>query len=230
MLDISYPDVIHTFYDRPVLLRQVDVDLSGKRLLDIGCSSGSLTSCYVARGADVSGIDINDKAIDIAQRSLGDRAEFKVADVSDGIEFVPDNSVDIVSASLILDQIGDWAPALSAVNRVLKDAGVFAFSLHHPDWERWDSGNGGDGAAKLERLDESFTVRGHKKVRTIYRRPKSEILRAFTEAGLDITTILEPRPMQELELFRPDAYEAIVAEPWFLVLSARRSAPRDQPQ
>ncbi len=221
-MDISYPDVIHTFYDRPALLGLAELNLTGKRVLDLGSSSGSLTSCFIERGAQVIAVDSNAGAIAVAERTLGSRARLHVADISSGVPFIDDQSIDLVSASLVLDHIGDWTALLADVHRVLKPGtGRFIASLHHPDWDRWDEPTDTDRPA-LERFDETLTVAGASVDRTIHRRPRSEVESAFAKSSLKVESLFEPEPLKTLELFRPRAYEHILLHPWFLVVSAHR--------
>src|SRR5210317_1436626 len=53
---------------RDLLIAQLPLDLSGVRLLDAGCGTGALAVELAQRGADVVGIDISPRLIDIAQK------------------------------------------------------------------------------------------------------------------------------------------------------------------
>lgn len=53
---------------RNLLIAQLPLDLSGARLLDAGCGTGALAVELAQRGADVVGIDISPRLIDIAQK------------------------------------------------------------------------------------------------------------------------------------------------------------------
>ena len=53
---------------RDLLIAQLPLDLSGARLLDAGCGTGALAVELAQRGADVVGIDISPRLIDIAQK------------------------------------------------------------------------------------------------------------------------------------------------------------------
>ena len=53
----------------PLRLDYIDriAGLRGKRVLDVGCGGGILSESMAARGADVTGIDLGEKALKVAQ-------------------------------------------------------------------------------------------------------------------------------------------------------------------
>ncbi|MCR8825198.1 magnesium protoporphyrin IX methyltransferase [Pseudosulfitobacter koreensis] len=53
---------------RDLLIAQLPHDLQGARILDAGCGTGALACELAMRGADVVGIDISPRLIDIAQK------------------------------------------------------------------------------------------------------------------------------------------------------------------
>ncbi len=53
---------------RDLLIAQLPQDLRGARVLDAGCGTGALAVELAERGADVVGIDISPRLIDIAQK------------------------------------------------------------------------------------------------------------------------------------------------------------------
>src|SRR3989344_2769329 len=53
--------------ERPTMFRMVPKNLQEKRLLDAGCGPGIHAREYVARGADVIGIDLSKEMITLAQ-------------------------------------------------------------------------------------------------------------------------------------------------------------------
>ena len=49
------------------IMEKLPYDLKGMRILDAGCGTGSLARMLDARGAEVVGVDISDKLIDVAK-------------------------------------------------------------------------------------------------------------------------------------------------------------------
>ena len=56
----------------PLRLDHIDgiAKLAGKRVLDVGCGGGILAESMATRGADVTGIDLVDKSLKVAQLHL----------------------------------------------------------------------------------------------------------------------------------------------------------------
>jgi magnesium-protoporphyrin O-methyltransferase len=57
---------------RDLLIAQLPDDLRGARVLDAGCGTGALAVLLAQRGADVVGVDISPRLIDIAQQRRPD--------------------------------------------------------------------------------------------------------------------------------------------------------------
>jgi phosphoethanolamine N-methyltransferase len=111
-------------------------DLSGKRVLDIGCGIGG-GDIVLARdlGAEVVGIDLEPPLVERARRyaeaaGLDDRIAFEVVEA--GPLGFPDASFDAVYSSGAFTQIEDKADAFAEVHRVLRPGGVFMVY----DWMR----------------------------------------------------------------------------------------------
>jgi magnesium-protoporphyrin O-methyltransferase len=73
---------------RSVILGYLPTDLSGARLLDAGCGTGSLSVAAAERGADVLAVDLSATLVSLAQERLPSRLstgriDFKIGDMSD---------------------------------------------------------------------------------------------------------------------------------------------------
>lgn len=70
---------------RATLLSSLPADLSGRRLLDAGCGTGSLAVEAAERGADVVAIDVSQGLIDVARERAGDdlAIDWRVGDLLD---------------------------------------------------------------------------------------------------------------------------------------------------
>jgi ubiquinone/menaquinone biosynthesis C-methylase UbiE len=180
----------NALYERPAMLSFLG-DVSGMRVLDIGCGAGQLSYELIRRNAEVTGIDVSARMIELAQKRLGNEIDLRVHDLSKPLPF-DDSSFDIVVASLVMHYLEHWAPALNEVRRVLTPKGTMAFSTHHPtmDWKLHSPEN-----YFTKKQSTKVWVKGGKPFEvTNWRRPLAEISREVSEAGLVISRIDEPMP------------------------------------
>ncbi len=117
---------LETAYDRLAVCFQ-----EGQRVLDLGCGTGELTLRAAARGARVTGIDINAGMLALAREralrtGLAARVEFREQGVAElGGEAA--ESYDVVVSGLCLSELSriELSHALGEVWRVLKPGGLF---------------------------------------------------------------------------------------------------------
>jgi len=120
----------HAAFQRDVghrLLEKLPVDLSGQRVLDLGCGTGYFSALLQQRGAVVVCVDISQEMLNKAQQRCGDdRASYVLAD-AENLPF-ESGSFDYVFSSLALQWCCDLSYPLSEVRRVLKKGGAGFFS------------------------------------------------------------------------------------------------------
>ena len=205
----------NAYYDRPAVL-ELCGDVTGKRVLDAGCGPGLYAGELVARGARVEGVDQSSDMVEVATRRLGDRAQFRVHDLTDPLAWLADDAVDLVVCALTLHYLTDRVAALCEFRRVLAPAGRIVLSTSHPtaDWQ-W----GGGGYFDSEWLSETWAM--GLQVRW-WRQPLQATVEEFTAAGLAIERLVEPRPVPEMAERHPDTYDTLRRQPGFI---AFRLAP-----
>ena len=110
-------------------------DVRGKGLLHLQCHFGMDTLSWARLGANVTGVDFSDEAIDLARslsRELGIDAEFVVSNVYD----LPDalsGEFDVVFTSYgVLGWLPDLKRWAEMIAHFLKPDGVFYMVEHHP--------------------------------------------------------------------------------------------------
>ncbi|PRW65323.1 class I SAM-dependent methyltransferase [Actinopolyspora mortivallis] len=207
----------NAYYDRPAILALAG-DVSGRRVLDLGCAAGVLSEQLVARGATVTGVDREPRMVELARARLGDRARFEVAELSEPLDMVPTAGVDLVVASLVLHYLPDWHGLLTELGRCLVPGGELVFSVHHPaaDWQ----GQGRPDYLSTELVSETWPVGGQDVEVSFYRRPLSAVFEQLHRAGFVVDTVDEPRPLPELSRLSPDAYAELSTKPVFLFVKA----------
>jgi len=211
---------INASYERPAMLEMAG-DVTGKRVLDVGCAGGALSEALVARGASVVGIDVNERFIERARARLGvtPNAEFHVADIAEPMPFVATGSFDIVTASLVLHYVEDWTTPLREFRRVLRPDGVLLISTHHPTQDIELAAPPAD-YFKTTLLTDVWRKRGHDYTVRFYRRPLSAIVSALAQAGFVVERMPEPIPDAEAFAATPDLYKRMRRGPWFLFIRA----------
>ena len=115
-------------------------DVSGCRVLDVGCGDGRLALELSRRGAIVTGIDASAPMIDAAKRRAQQHnanVTFQVA-VAEHLPF-PAEQFDIVTAITILCFVQDAAPVFREIERVLRPGGRLIIG-ELSKWSAWAAG------------------------------------------------------------------------------------------
>lgn len=125
---------LHRFYNlcrdaRDEFERSVFHGIRGRRVLEFGCGPGALALELAECGAQVTGIDISELAIERARdaarrRGLAERSEFRVMD-AESLEFDP-GTFDLVCGSGIIHHL-DVEQAYVEIASVLKPNGRAVF-------------------------------------------------------------------------------------------------------
>jgi 2-polyprenyl-6-hydroxyphenyl methylase / 3-demethylubiquinone-9 3-methyltransferase len=116
----------------PLRLEYIDriAGLSGKSVLDVGCGGGILSESMAARGAIVTGIDLGEKPLRVAQLHLlesGLPVEYrKIA--AEALAAELPHHYDVVTCMEMLEHVPDPAAIVEACARLLKPGGTCFFS------------------------------------------------------------------------------------------------------
>ncbi len=209
----------NAYYERPAILSLL-LDIKDKKILDIGCAGGWYTKYLLDNGADVTAIDVNNNMVEITKERIQNKCKVIQADINNGFDFIEDNSIDIVLASLVLHYIKDIGKAFCEINRVLKMEGKIIFSIHHPliDFINFKREN----YMAMELLDDEWTMDEEEIKIQFYRRPLSKLLQPLIDNGFYIEKILEPEPTKEFKEKLPEVYERQIKRPNFLLIKAKK--------
>ncbi|PHV26937.1 bifunctional 3-demethylubiquinol 3-O-methyltransferase/2-polyprenyl-6-hydroxyphenol methylase [Janthinobacterium sp. BJB426] len=109
------------------------VPLAGKRVIDIGCGGGILAESMARKGADVTGIDLSEKALKVADlHSLesGAKVRYKLIAAETMAEEEP-GQYDVVTCMEMLEHVPDPAAIVKACATLVKPGGhVFLSTLN----------------------------------------------------------------------------------------------------
>ena len=125
----------------PEGLQEADIhvlgDVSGRRVLEVGCGAAQCARWLTTQGASVVGLDLSERQLQHARRIDQETGRHVpvVAGTATSLPFA-DRSFDVVfSAFGALQFVGDADRAVRELARVLHPGGTFAFSVTHP--VRW---------------------------------------------------------------------------------------------
>ena len=119
-------------------------ELGARRVLDVGCGTGTSACMFASRGKDVIGLDPAGASFDVARKKPG----------ADGVTWVRGDlgalsasHVDLATMTGNVAQIfvadDEWATTLRACHRALRPGGRLVFESRVPEdqaWLRWTRG------------------------------------------------------------------------------------------
>jgi 2-polyprenyl-6-hydroxyphenyl methylase/3-demethylubiquinone-9 3-methyltransferase len=139
----KFSDLAHRWWDtgaefrplheiNPLRLEWINAraPLAGKRVLDVGCGGGILAESMARKDADVSGIDLSDKALKVADlHSLesGIRVHYEKIAVED-LAARQAGAFDVVTCMEMLEHVPDPASIVRACAALAKPGGQLFFS------------------------------------------------------------------------------------------------------
>ena len=179
-------------------------DVSGKTLLHLQCHFGMDTMSWARLGANSTGVDFSDAAIDLA-RSLNDELGLNTRFILSNVYDLPDaldELFDIVFTSYgalcWLPDLDKWA---AIVHQFLKPGGVFYIAEIHPCIEVFEQSGSGDVRPAHGYFENEFFFEGNEQSYAgtdlipspnyAWAHSLGEIVTALIEAGLVIEFLHE---------------------------------------
>ena len=222
-------DYFRDCLNNPATFRLIG-SVKGKIVLDLACGEGYNTRILARKGAKVTGVDRSKKLINLARTEerrerLGIRYRRTDANRLKGIS---DNSFDLVTCFMALQDIEDYEGAVAEAARILKRGGRFVFSIQHPCFEKLVVNGARISATekyfdKIEYPIEWNMERLRRKLKTVsFHKTLTDYSLALAKSGLFISRLVEPQPTWEAvrkhpslkdELTRPQSiiFESIKA-------------------
>lgn len=116
----------------PLRLGYIDeaISLEGKKVLDVGCGGGILAESMAEKGADVTGIDLGEKALKVAQlHSLesGVKVDYRLI-AAEELAKQEAGQYDVVTCLEMLEHVPDPASIVQACSNLVRPEGHVFFS------------------------------------------------------------------------------------------------------
>lgn len=217
----------NAYLERPAMLSLLP-DVKSKHVLDAGCGPGLYAEILLDKGATVTAIDISPKMIHFAKKRIGTRATIRQANLEEPLDFLADQSVDLVFSSLVLDYVANWKSLFTEFARILVDDGYFLFSTEHPfaKFAKFEH----TPQPEIETLAENYFNMEYLEIYwsglgalvPTYRRPFGVFFDCLEHAGFIFEKLIETQPTEDFKRARPESYERVIRYPTFLCIRARK--------
>ena len=167
------------------VLRNTDLNLTGRELIEVGCGTGRNTEWLAQPALGAAGI----VALDFSEAMLArartrvdsSRVRFVQQDVSEPWP-LPDNSADVGIAMLVLEHVEHLKPVFAEAARVLRPRGEFFMCELHPERQL---------LGKQARFTSATS--GEDKLLTAFLHHTDDYLRAGKAAGFEVKKLGEWR-------------------------------------
>ena len=126
-------DSYHRTYVNPVLF-EILGDVKGLSILDLACGQGYLSRILARKGANVVGVDLSEKMLEIAQASENSEplgVKYILGSSAD-MSAIADASMDHVVSTFGFHDIKEMESTMEECGRVLKEGGKLVFAIPHP--------------------------------------------------------------------------------------------------
>jgi len=219
-LEHARDNLFNAHYDRPACLTLLG-DVAGRTVLDAACGPGLYAEELTSRGAQMIGFDQSPRMVELCRQRVPS-GRFRVHDLAQPLEWLPDASVDHVLFALALEYVDDRTSALRELRRVLTPDGALVLSRQHPtgDWLR-HGGNYFDARVIEEVWSRGWPVR-------YWLTPLQQTCDELHAAGFLIERLVEPRPTADAADIDADDYHRLSREPTGFIAIKAIPDPRNE--
>lgn len=189
-------------------------DLSGKKVLDLGCGTGAHLVHYLKCGvAKATGLDLSELMLRQAETELSrnwrKREDFSLYHLPmERLDEIPENGFDLVTSSFAFHYVEDFSALLAKISAKMTACGTLIFSQEHPivtcyrDGYRWEKNAQKQQVAyrlnyyrEEGERDRSWFQQSFK----TYHRTMATILNRLIQADFEIVRLEEPMLAEQSE-------------------------------
>jgi SAM-dependent methyltransferase len=210
-------------------LRAMLPDMSGCRVVDLGCGFGWFSRWAAEVGAtSVLAIDLSEKMLDRARAHTADvRITYRQADLD--VVDLPAESFEVAYSSLALHYLADLPRFMSTVGRAVVAGGSFVFSIEHPVYSAPSSpGFVTDATGHVTWPLDSYSVEGPRTTDWLapgvvkHHRTITTYLDCLQRAGFQLEHFCEWQPTADEIAAFPD-WATDLDRPQFLLVGASKT-------
>ena len=217
--------------EQPEIKRMLP-DLSGKRVLDIGCGMGDLARYCAGQGAaSVTAIDPSSKMLQEASvRNEHPAIEYVHTALEDAV--FEKESYDIAVSSLVMHYVADYDAVIQSIHASLKEDAILLFSTEHPivtarkEGDKWITDAEGN---RLHFAVDNYQEQGRREAKwyvdgvVYYHRSIAALCNGLIRNGFTLEEVTEPIP-DEGAIAQLPRIEHELRRPSFIILKARKTA------
>lgn len=216
--------------EQPAMMKLLP-DVSGKKVLDLGCGFGDNCIDFIEKGAtSVVGVDISEKMLTVA-KTENSHSNIQYINISMTEIDALDTDFDLVYSSLAFHYIEDFNDLITKIYDRLSCNGVLLFSQEHPFITATIDGKGHfnkdengvpisytfSNYCQSGKRTSSWFVDGVEK----YHRTMGETLTTIADIGFTIEKVVEPIPDDNALKIRPSLKKELL-KPNFLLIKAKK--------
>lgn len=111
-------------------IEEMCAGLEGKRVLDVGCGGGILSEAMAARGAQVVGIDVGEKALGVAKLhrlESGSNVDYRLI-AAEALATTEPATFDVVTCLELLEHVPDPGAIVTACGTLVRPGGLVVIS------------------------------------------------------------------------------------------------------
>lgn len=205
-------------------------NIENKNVLDAGCGEGYLSRMLSGNGAEVTAVDYSTRMLEIAKERTSKNVSIKYMHGNcEDLHILENNSFDLIISNMVIQDLANYQQAFQEMHRVLKDGGVYIFSILHPcfitpasGWERSENGE------KLHwNVDHYFYEGvyeqpfGDEEKMLLFHRTLTSYVSALMKTGFVIENMVEPKPSDEM-IEKYPSFKEDLRSPNFLVFKLRK--------